>query len=688
MTITKFALRGASALALGMAAFAAPSAVSVAIAQEAAPQTPQTVEGRIPVGEFVKQPNMKTVRISPDGNKLAYIAGRGGAEVLVVLDLRTMSEKPLVAANEVREAGDRTMQGFRWIGSDHVVATVISRENISGQVADFRRLVAYDIKTGEAIPQAWRDAGGDAGALRHIDHDTGKYLLQRDTTGVSTERWFKPEIVEVDVSTGRFKRVQRINPVVSSWSVDGSGEVRMGSNYDRDTGKIRLLYKGEGEDHVKTVYNDADETFTESLPAPQMFIPGTDDAYVISNHEGYDKVYRMNVPTMDITETVFETEGFDVQGLITDSKETKILGYRTFDGTMKTVYTDPNLKTVQGLMEEMFGENEGSIVDYTDDLSKVVVYGGGLSKLGGYYLFDTRTGDMKLLNWSNTALKDAPLNPVKAEWYTARDGTKIQAIVTYPRHRMGQKNLPVVVMPHGGPFGVTSYSNPSFFLWHQALAEQGYVVVEPNYRGSGGYGKDFVQLGREPGGYGKSMQDDLNDVLTFYGEKGVIDPNRACIMGWSYGGYAAARGAQRDGDVWQCAIAGAGVYDMALMNSWDRKNLGRFSEGFQATSDDPDGISAARNTDGNWAPILIVAAKRDARIPMEQAETLVSNLRRSGKVEGKDFRYVVQEQGTHNLPFDDVHIEWMEEAYAWLQKHNPAYIPSDGDTAPELIDFD
>jgi len=285
-----------------------------------------------------------------------------------------------------------------------------------------------------------------------------------------------------------------------------------------------------------------------------------------------------------------------------------------------------------------------------------------------------------LLNWRRTTLADTPMNPVKAEWYTARDGMKLQAIVTYPRHRKG-KNLPVVIMPHGGPFGATSATNQNE-PWSQPLAEAGYVVIQPNYRGSGGYGKEYEEAGRKKDGYGVKMQDDLNDLLKIYGDKGVIDPNRACIMGWSYGGYAAARGAQRDGNLWKCAIAGAGVYDFPLMTAWDKKNLGKFSSGFQATSDDPKGISSAHNTGGKWAPILIVAAARDRRIPLEQSRTLVSRLKSSGKVEGVDFKYIEQKQGTHNLPYDDVHIQWIEEAEAWLARFNPAYVPSDTDKAP------
>lgn len=683
MFFSKLAKRSASAAALAIGAMSIPA--SPAIAQGAEPpQVPETVTGRIPVGEFVKRANMRSPRISPDGKHIAYLAGADGREVLVLLNLETMQQKLILAATEAREAGDRTMAGFRWIGSGHVVLTMISRENLGFGLTDFRRLVAYDIASGQLVNQAWRDAGGDAGVILHVEHDTGTYLLQRDSVANSTERWGFPEVIEVNVATGRFKMVQRTNPVVRAWAADSNGLVRAGFNSNRNSGKFRMLYRGEKEANFKTVYNEADATFTESIPAPELFIPGTDTAYATSRHEGYEAVYKVDMKTMQLSEPVFKTEGFDLQGLITDSDGGAVLGYRTFDGEIRTVFVDPTLQTIHSMLEEVFGPGEVSIQDYVPDFTRVILFAGGKARTGGFYLFDTRTGDLRLLNWQRSALKDAPMNPVKAEWYTASDGTKIQAIVTYPRHRLGQKNLPVVVMPHGGPFGVLSATN-SLEPWNQPLAEAGYVVIQPNYRGSGGYGKAFEQMGRDPGGYGKRMQDDLNDILTYYGQKGVIDPKRACIMGWSYGGYAAARGAQRDPETWRCAVAGAGVYDMPLMNRWDADNLGRFASGFQATSEDPEGISPARSTDGKWAPILIVAAKRDARIPMEQAETLVASLKRGGKVEGRDFRYIVQPQGTHNLPYDDVHIQWIEEAEAWLTKHNPAYIDSDGDSPPALI---
>ena len=209
-------------------------------------------------------------------------------------------------------------------------------------------------------------------------------------------------------------------------------------------------------------------------------------------------------------------------------------------------------------------------------------------------------------------------------------------------------------------------------------------MIQSNYRGSDDYGADFIKEGRKPNGYGKRMQDDLNDALTWFDQTGLIDKDRACIMGWSYGGYATARGAQRDPDKWKCAIAGAGVYDFPKMKAYDTRVFGEFGANFQATADDIVEISSARNTNGPWSPILIVAGLRDARIPIEQSRTLVSNLKGSGKKEGTDFKYIEQEKGTHNLPYEDVHIECLEEAEQSATRFTPAYIASDPDKAPKV----
>lgn len=658
------------AIALGPLSFAD---ISTAFAQ-----TGQN-SGRFATGVFVKKANMGEPRLSPNGNQLAYLMNDNGQAVLAILDLTKPGAKPVVvlAGEDARDSGDRTVGTYRWVGDGQLVVTIAMTEDLGSGPSAFTRLVSYDVATRKITQLAWDGAGAGASNILHIDHKNAELLLERDTVNTNNERYGRPEVVRVDIRTGKYRIVQNINPEVTGWAADSDGVVRAGFSYDGDTGKQRMMYRSTAKENLTTVMNAADKSFTGGLPEPKVFLPGTDMAYAISRKDGYSKIYKMNMKTMDLGAPVFETKGFDIDRVLLNKDGTDIDGYVTFDGEYKAHYINPLYNEVLSSAEELFGKGQVDLLNISRNESKAVLEVGGTKKHSGLYLYDLKAGDVSLLNWRSTILKDAPMNPVKAEWYTARDGMKLQAIVTYPRHRTG-KNLPVVIMPHGGPFGATSATNQNE-PWSQPLAEAGYVVIQPNYRGSGGYGKEYEQAGRNPDGYGVKMQDDLNDLLTFYGQKGVVNPKRACVMGWSYGGYAAARGAQRDGQLWKCAIAGAGVYDFLLMTAWDKKNLGKFSSGFQATSNDPKGISSAHNTNGKWAPILIVAAARDRRIPLEQSRTLVSRLKSSGKKEGIDFRYIEQKQGTHNLPYDDVHIQWIEEAEKWLERFNPAYIPTDSD---------
>lgn len=637
--------------------------------------------GRVDTAVFGKRPFMRQPRLSPDGTKLAVMMSRDGTDNLGWLDLDKPNGKPnfFVQAEEFRDAGDRTVGSWRWVGNKTIVITLASREIINGQRGDLRRLAAYDIVTGKMTPIAWENAGADASDILFIDHDKETILVQRDTIK-DLDYKGNPEVIEVDVTTGKFKIVQRPNVEVSSWFVDGKGVVRAGASSDRGSGKQRLMYRSDANGTFKTVQNVADTTFTGTQIYPSIFLDEPDMAYATSNKDGFRKVYKINVKTMEVVgEPVFGLKSYDVDGVIANDDDNQLAGVSYTTTRDKTRWFDGRRAEIQRLLEEQFGKDNVALGSTNEDVTKIVVFAGKEHQAGTYYLFDTESGKLSLLGHYHPILKDMEMNPMDSIRYKASDGLEIEAVVTYPRHRAQRKNLPVVVMPHGGPFGVRDKEEFGGFPWHQAMAELGYVVIQPNYRGSGGYGREFVKEGRKPTGYGKRMQDDLNDVVNWFSQTGLIDKSRACIMGWSYGGYATARGAQRDPDLWRCAIAGAGVYDMPMMNRWDEANLSSFSAKFQDTSDDPDGISPARNTDGKWSPTLIVAALRDARIPIEQSRTLVSRLKGSGKKEGVDFRYVEQKTGTHNLPYEDVHIEWLVEAEKWLRQFNPAYISSDPD---------
>lgn len=669
-----------------MAALVVLSAAAPVGAQNAAPAASDIVvkgiKGRVPTEVFGKRPLMRSPSLSPDGTKIAVMMSRNGIDNLGIIDLTKPGSPPkfFARAEEFREAGDRTIGSWSWVGNRTVLFTVLSREIIFGNRADLRRLVAYDLETGSLTPLAWEGTAGDGGVILHRDHQKETILLQRSSFR-NDQNASRPEVISVDVRTGKFSTVQRPNVFVRQWLADGNGVIRAGLGGD-DDGKQRLMYRANASEQFRTVSNEKDETFTGTQITPDIFTQDGDIAYATSNRDGYRKVYRVNLATMEIVgKPIFEVPGHDIEGLVPSKDESRLIGVRYTTNKQRTRWFDGRLNEIQKFFDEDFGAGNARIMSANDDYTKLVVFIAKPSEPGTYYLYDAETGNLGILGHFHPELQDADMNPTETIRYKASDGMEIPAVVTYPRHRPHRKNLPVIVMPHGGPFGVRDEEEFGFFPWHQAMAELGYVVIQPNYRGSGGYGKQFVLEGRKPNGYGQRMQDDLNDALTWFGQTGLIDPKRACIMGWSYGGYATARGAQRDPEIWKCAIAGAGVYDFPMMKAYDLGAFGGFGASFQATADNLVAISSARNTDGPWSPILIVAGLRDARIPIEQSRTLVSRLKGSGKKEGVDFRYVEQPKGTHNLPYEEVHIEWLVEAEKWAERFNPAYVPSDLDYA-------
>jgi dipeptidyl aminopeptidase/acylaminoacyl peptidase len=612
---------------------------------------------------------------------------RNGVDNLGWIDVTKPGSAPtfFLAAEEQREVGDRSVNSWRWVGNRTIVYTLTSRENINGQRLDMSRLVGYDVETGKMTPLAWDEAGANGARIMHIDDAKESIVVQRDSIKDGVDYQGNPEVIDVDARTGKYKIVQRPNIEVSSWVSDGKGVVRAGIGGDGDSGKQRLMYRSDANGTFKTVSNESDSTYTGAQITPDIFLDEPDMAYATSNKDGFRKVYKINVKTMQIVgEPIFGVKGYDVEGLVPNDADNDMAGVSYTSTKERTRWFDPRLAEIQKFLDDDFGRGNARIISANEGNTKLLIFKGKPNEPGGYFFYDTETGKMQLLGWYHPVLKDAEMNPMDSVRYKASDGMEIEAVVTYPRHRPSRKNLPVIVMPHGGPFGVRDQEEFGFFPWHQAMAELGYVVIQPNYRGSGGYGKEFVKEGRKANGYGMRMQDDLNDALTWFGAQGVIDPKRACIMGWSYGGYATARGAQRDPETWKCAIAGAGVYDFPMMKAYDTRSFGSFGANYQATSDNLIGISSARNTEGKWAPILIVAGLRDARIPIEQSRTLVSRLKGSGKKEGIDFRYVEQPKGTHNLPYEDVHMEWLKEAEAWARRFNPAYIETDAEKEPKV----
>lgn len=669
---------------LAATAFAVLLPLSVASVRAAEPAA-SLADARVPSALFANRATLQMPRLSPDAGKMAAKVSYKGVEYLAIFDLTGKTQTDYFLKTEAyKEFGDRRIISWRWVGNRTLVVTAASGE-IGMFEGEMGRLFSYDVEAKKLAPLAWNDAAGNASNIIYVDHANERLLLSRTSLVYGYEYLGRPEVIDVDVRSGRFKLVQKPNILVGGWSADGQGVVRMGVGYDRDSGKTRVLYRAKPGDNLKTIYDKADPNFSGDSLVPEIFLAEEGKAIVTNNKDGFNKVYKIDLATMELGPPLFEVDGYDVGAVDCNKACDQLESVTVVENRTKVYWIDERLKAVQDMFEKQFGTGNAQIVS-TDLADKnILLWVGKTNQTGTYYSFNTDTGNVARIGYSNEFFRETEMNPTKTVVYTASDGEKVHAVVTMPRHRKGQRNLPVVMITHGGPFGPRDEEGFGPFAWHQAIAELGYVVVQPNYRGSGGYGRDWIKKGRDDG-FGLRMQDDLNDAIDYLAAQGTIDPKRACMMGWSYGGYASARAAQRDPDRWRCTIAGAGVYDLGEMRKYDRNYLGRFGSNYLSKGvADLDSVSPTQNAKGKWSPILIVHGDKDDRVPIAQAKSLVGALERSGKVRGQDFDYLYQPDNTHNFPAPTDEAQFLEAAEKWLGRFNPAYVASDSDKAPTVL---
>ena len=272
-------------------------------------------------------------------------------------------------------------------------------------------------------------------------------------------------------------------------------------------------------------------------------------------------VYTYDPETDELGELLFGHDEVDVGGLIMSREQKKLLGVTYFDDYPRRHYFDEVEGQIIAKLEEAFPGKTVSIVSATKDETLNILLVHNDRDPGSYYLYDRKAGQVRFLvsrmDWIDPQ-RMLPMQPIE---FDARDGLKIRGYVTVPKDREDGEKLPLIVNPHGGPFGVRDYwgYNPE----HQFFASRGYAVVQVNYRGSGGYGRDFEQAGY--GEWGREMQHDLSDAVHYLVEEGIADPDRVCIYGGSYGGYATMAGMTFTPELYRCGINYVGVTDVPLL---------------------------------------------------------------------------------------------------------------------------
>jgi dipeptidyl aminopeptidase/acylaminoacyl peptidase len=422
---------------------------------------------------------------------------------------------------------------FRWAGEDRILISLGRSAIFEGDEVYATRLAVIDLRTNKIDFVGKRTEGIDGDTVIHVDPDGGWLLLSIQQT-----IYDYPSVWRVDLGTLKMTRVVAQHMHVWNWYADSTGTVRAGIGSTSQ--RWWLLYRESADGDFETVRREktGDEDDAGDI---ERFIPidGSDKGYAVANSKtGRYGLYHYDFATDSLGATIFGHPQVDIDDFYQSEKGEIEAVFYTDDRT-RVSWLKPEMKTLQEEIDKALPDRINRVVSFSRDASRMLVWTGSASDPGRYYFYYRASGRMQLLAQPYAKISGKDLATVESASYHARDGLDIPAYLTVPGDRATQA-LPLVVMPHGGPFVRDEWG---YDVWAQFLANRGYLVLQPNFRGSTGYGKAFVEKGL--GQWGRAMQDDIDDGVKWLVDQGKVDPKRVCIMGASYGGYAAMWAAAR-----------------------------------------------------------------------------------------------------------------------------------------------
>ncbi len=298
----------------------------------------------------------------------------------------------------------------------------------------------------------------------------------------------------------------------------------------------------------------------------------------------------------------------------------------------------------------------------SNELQRYVIFSSSDKEAGSYFLGDRAKGTLNYVASRYPDINESNYAAKKLLSYQARDGLNIEGYLTIPKYTDSNTKLPAIILPHGGPM---ARDYKGFDYWAELFANRGYVVFQPNFRGSSGYGYNFEMAAIK--GWGKAMQNDLEDAAKWLQQNANVDSKKMCIAGASYGGYAALMAAVKHGDTFQCAASFAGVSDIELIVSKARyfTNKEIVRKQFGEDSDELEAVSPVNFANNINIPILLIHGTDDKVVPVQHSREMADEL----EDYNKDVRYIEIEGANHHLSAQKHRVKTLEEMVAFFNKH-------------------
>jgi dipeptidyl aminopeptidase/acylaminoacyl peptidase len=631
-------------------------AASLHLSAAAQPAPPAAATALIPTSDLAVRPLLSGPKLSPDGKWILALLGTATPTLGLI-----STTSPDIHKFAMPKQSD--LVSYRWAGNGKVLISVGKTEPWFDSEIYTTRLLAYDVATATSRFIGKPDEGATGDDVLYVDPD-GQWLL----LALQKTIYDYPSVFRVDLNTGKMIETVHQQPEIVDWFADSRGTVRGGIGFTDK--KWSLIYRradGESFHRAGSARFDDDNGSLGLI----RFALDSDQGFILSNKKtGRDALYRFDFAKLETGDLVFESPTNDVSDYNLSADGTRPLAAYYTDDRDRVEWFDPKLKEIQAALDKAVPGKEAWIVSRSRDDSVMLVLVTGANDPGSYYYFSPADGVMRRMAFVNERLKGRALAASRPIAYKARDGLLIHGYLTLPPGRAA-KGLPLIVMPHGGPYGVRD--NGDYDPYVQLLANRGYAVLQPNYRGSDSYGREFEDKGA--GQWGRAMQDDLDDGMDWLVHEGIADAKRVCLVGISYGGYAALWGATRNPERYRCAASLAGVTDVARQLKYSRdfftngaarrewENRVKGKTDFKLGDISPlDHIAQLR------VPVLLAHGKDDQRVPIKQSELYA----RAAAAAGKPFEYYSYENEGHGLS-DPAHIkDYMDRLEAFLNKYNPA----------------
>ncbi|WP_340646141.1 prolyl oligopeptidase family serine peptidase [Phenylobacterium sp.] len=616
-----------------------------------------------PLEAYGKLPAIDLVSLSPSGTRFALVARDGEARKIFVR--RADGQAELVAP-----MGAAKVRSLEWAGDDHLLTTISATVGspISGLVRqEWSAIYHFGIPQGP-------NYGVFQKSKTYIDAVFGWYGSAKVggkwyayVGGISYEKVrtrssqgaIQPDLYRIDLETREVDLLDTAGAGRRRWVVGADGAVVGHSAYDA-RGLTYSLHNGTSRDAFLTRRAGEGEFVLVGLGR-------TPGSLLVGQRGAETQVAREFRPGGPADGEVLLADASDSEALF--DRETRLLIGMT--SPLGATLFDPAHQRRVDAARKAFPNERTVLVDYDKTFDRMVMLTDGPKDSGTYWLVDIARKSATPIGYVRPEVKTADVGPMRVVSYKAGDGLAMDGILTLPPGREA-KGLPLVVLPHGGP--LVPGDKAGFDWWAQAFASRGYAVFQPNYRGTVGYGEPFRRAAY--GQFGRKMQTDISDGVAALAAQGIVDPRRACIVGASYGGYAALAGVTVQQGLYRCAASVAGPTDMSKFIIWVRTRTGmdqrsvRFWKELSGASEgqDLDEISPVRLAARADAPILLIHGRDDTVVPLEQSLLMEKALKQAGK----SVELVNMAGEDHWLSGEPTRQLMLARTIAFVEQHNPA----------------